>query len=619
MIAGSTNLLEISVAISDEFSNQTVESTGGTITTMASVLSQLLDKHEVGDELQDLDLNLFTQNIVNSTSSVFGLSLGWKEISDEDLKYSAVSKYLTNLDYSAFLWADKSIRTRDLCDTEASFVFPSVSAVSKLTSKSSGEQCFHFPASGSICIPSTELKDSCNVLVATTVDTKTAMDTPTSNIFPSRTDYYGDSSLLGKNVIGLTINNNTQLANSSVKITFNHEALYSGGDGCWLVPGEPQCNFWDTQNNQWDPHGCQVSEDSDLDMTICECNHLTNFGIMLDWEGKAPANDPALDGISMFLLVFSCLSLAMTEIILMCQRQDKRSKLRRVAETNRNICLFIAQVAFIAFSGQYRGVNCGTCQAFGVLTHFFWLTFFSWTMIEGYFFYTALVTVFEPERFRIFIFYLLGYGIPALIVCSTITAGELTEGFYYLRRDTAGRVNSCWLQGDAVFSFLVPVGLVIVFNVGITCIAITVAYKAGARRNVSSQARIISTMRNTVLISLLLGLTWIVGFLPYSIAQQYMTVILNASMGIYILFYSVLANTQVRRNLKEQVSGIISSARKETSTTETFSNNVKSVGMAGLTKRGSADSSTTAVNSSKPAVNSSTTAVNGSKPAAEKV
>ena len=36
-------------------------------------------------------------------------------------------------------------------------------------------------------------------------------------------------------------------------------------------------------------------------------------------------------------------------------------------------------------------------------------------MIEGYFFYTALVTVFEPERFRMFIFYLLGYGVPAVV------------------------------------------------------------------------------------------------------------------------------------------------------------------------------------------------------------
>jgi len=36
-------------------------------------------------------------------------------------------------------------------------------------------------------------------------------------------------------------------------------------------------------------------------------------------------------------------------------------------------------------------------------------------VIEGYFFYTALVTVFEPGTFSMIKFYVVGYGIPALI------------------------------------------------------------------------------------------------------------------------------------------------------------------------------------------------------------
>ena len=51
----------------------------------------------------------------------------------------------------------------------------------------------------------------------------------------------------------------------------------------------------------------------------------------------------------------------------------------------------------------------------------------------------------------------------------------------------------------------------------------------------SSRSRIINTMRNTVLLSLLLGLTWVMALLPYSLIQQYISVILNGSMGLYIL------------------------------------------------------------------------------------
>lgn len=65
-------------------------------------------------------------------------------------------------------------------------------------------------------------------------------------------------------------------------------------------------------------------------------------------------------------------------------------------------------------------------------------------------------------------------------------------------------------------------------------------------------------MRNTILLSLLLGLTWITALIPTSTVQQYITVILNASTGAYILAYSVITNRQVRGEVRERVSGRVS-------------------------------------------------------------
>ena len=70
----------------------------------------------------------------------------------------------------------------------------------------------------------------------------------------------------------------------------------------------------------------------------------------------------------------------------------------------------------------------------------------------------------------------------------------------------------------------------------------------------SSKEQILTTLRNTVLLSLLLGLTWITAAIPTSAAQQYISIILNASCGVYILVYSVLANRQVRGGVRERVS-----------------------------------------------------------------
>ena len=62
-------------------------------------------------------------------------------------------------------------------------------------------------------------------------------------------------------------------------------------------------------------------------------------------------------------------------------------------------------------------------------------------------------------------------------------------------------------------------------------------------------------MRNTILLSVLLGLTWITVLIPASTIQQYTSVILNASISLYILTYSVVANKQLWGEVRERVIG----------------------------------------------------------------
>ena len=78
-------------------------------------------------------------------------------------------------------------------------------------------------------------------------------------------------------------------------------------------------------------------------------------------------------------------------------------------------------------------------------------------------------------------------------------------------------------------------------------------------RNLSTPEKVISTLRNTVLLSLLLGLTWIMAAVPTSVTQQYLSVILNGLTGVYILVYSVLANKTVRGAASKQMNSYINS------------------------------------------------------------
>ncbi|OCT97365.1 hypothetical protein XELAEV_18009585mg [Xenopus laevis] len=56
------------------------------------------------------------------------------------------------------------------------------------------------------------------------------------------------------------------------------------------------------------------------------------------------------------------------------------------------------------------------CAVFAALLHFFFLAAFTWMFLEGVQLYIMLVEVFESEHSRKRYFYLVGYGMPALIV-----------------------------------------------------------------------------------------------------------------------------------------------------------------------------------------------------------
>ena len=103
------------------------------------------------------------------------------------------------------------------------------------------------------------------------------------------------------------------------------------------------------------------------------------------------------------------------------------------------------------------------------------------SVLEGYFFYRALVTVFDTSRLTSLMHYCVGYGGPLLIILSLgITTAAGPE--LYLRKDEQGEVTACFLSSEAVWAMLVPAVLVALTNLAITVIAIYIAHRAGGRR-----------------------------------------------------------------------------------------------------------------------------------------
>ena len=79
-------------------------------------------------------------------------------------------------------------------------------------------------------------------------------------------------------------------------------------------------------------------------------------------------------------------------------------------------------------------------------------------VLEGYLFYRALVIVFNRRKFTTIVYYVIGYGVPAVVVIVLILVNVMAGVEMYLRRDDQGLVESCFLSVDAMPAIAVPAG-----------------------------------------------------------------------------------------------------------------------------------------------------------------
>lgn len=98
------------------------------------------------------------------------------------------------------------------------------------------------------------------------------------------------------------------------------------------------------------------------------------------------------------------------------RREDKNSLIliKPLSKSNPDCCIDSAWYKHLPLLFSIRTQI--ACAVFAALLHFFFLAAFTWMFLEGVQLYIMLVEVFESEHSRRKYFYLVGYGMPALIV-----------------------------------------------------------------------------------------------------------------------------------------------------------------------------------------------------------
>nr|XP_060619340.1 adhesion G protein-coupled receptor L3 isoform X11 [Anolis sagrei ordinatus] len=317
----------------------------------------------------------------------------------------------------------------------------------------------------------------------------------------------------------------------------------------------PNCSFWSyskrTMTGYWSTQGCRLLV-TNKTHTSCSCNHLTNFAVLMahvEVKHGDAVRDPLLDVITWVGILLSIVCLLFC-IFTFCFFRGLQSD-RNTIHKNLCISLFVAELLFLI--GIDRADQPIACAVFAALLHFFFLSAFTWMFLEGVQLYIMLVEVFESEHSRRKYFYLVGYGMPALIVAVSAAVDYRSYG--------TGKV--CWLRPDTYFiwSFIGPATLIIMLNVIFLGIALYKMFhhtailkpESGCLDNINFEDNrpfIKSWVIGAIALLCLLGLTWAFGLMYINECTDimaYLFTVFNSLQGMFIFIFHCVLQKKVRK------------------------------------------------------------------------
>lgn len=308
----------------------------------------------------------------------------------------------------------------------------------------------------------------------------------------------------------------------------------------------PNCSFWSyskrTMTGYWSTQGCRLLT-TNKTHTTCSCNHLTNFAVLMahvEVKHSDAVHDLLLDVITWvgILLSLVCLLICIFTFCFFHGLQSDRNTIHK----NLCISLFVAELLFLI--GINRTDQPIACAVFAALLHFFFLAAFTWMFLEGVQLYIMLVEVFESEHSRRKYFYLVGYGMPALIVAVSAAVDYRSYG----------TDKVCWLRLDTYFiwSFIGPATLIIMLNVIFLGIALYKMFHHTAILKPESGCldNIKSWVIGAIALLCLLGLTWAFGLMyinESTVIMAYLFTIFNSLQGMFIFIFHCVLQKKVRK------------------------------------------------------------------------
>ncbi|XP_048576446.1 uncharacterized protein LOC5501722 isoform X2 [Nematostella vectensis] len=310
----------------------------------------------------------------------------------------------------------------------------------------------------------------------------------------------------------------------------------------WTNITKTRCSFLDFRQSSagnWSSSGCKMTSDPDERLAQCECDHLTNFAILMQvHEFKIDrAHEKALQlityvgcGISLFGLALTLATFLSLETL-----ASERTSIHK----NLVVAIGLAQIIFLA---GIDAPNPIACKVVALSLHYLYTAAFAWMCCEGVHLYTKVIEVFSSEGSKMKYYYLLGWGAPLIIVI--ISAA--------IRFEHYGSEQACWIsiKDGLIWAFVGPVLAIMAVNFVVMVMVIKVILASVTSiQNPTNTSQVKAGLKGMVVLLPLLGLTWVFGLMAVdekTIAFQYIFAILNSLQGLFIFAFHCIGNSEVR-------------------------------------------------------------------------
>ncbi|NWV37081.1 AGRD1 protein, partial [Grantiella picta] len=311
------------------------------------------------------------------------------------------------------------------------------------------------------------------------------------------------------------------------------------------------CAFLDYSNGSgvWSSEGC-VRESGDLNYSVCLCNHLTNFAILMQVVPLKLTREHqvALSSITYIGCALSifCLTITLVTFAILSSVSTIRNQ-RYHIHANLSCAVLLAQILLLT-SFQFSPATV-PCKILAILLHFFFLSAFAWMLVEGFHLYSMVIKVFGSEESKHLYYYGIGWGCP-LVICVISATSSL---------DSYGESGNCWLslENGAIWAFVAPAMFVILVNIGILIAVTRVISRISADNyKVHGDANAFKLTAKAVAVLLpILGSSWIFGILAvnaHTLVFQYIFAVFNSLQGFFMFLFHCLLNSEVRAAFKHK-------------------------------------------------------------------